>query len=77
MSDDRALAAIMSLDAAISQLQAIRITLAQSVVPQVTQDDEHDTPKDVCSHTNRKIVVTMGTGVSLCPDCGEQFEGDT
>ena len=77
MSDDRVLAAIMSLDAAIAQLQAMRIALAQSVLEDRQEVPQDDTPKNGCEHKNRVTVATMGTPVFLCSDCEEQMEGDT
>lgn len=74
MSDDRTLAAIMALDAAMAQLRAVRVALASTVVQDDPQDVEDDTPKDGCNHDNRTSVVTMGSQVFLCPDCGYQAE---
>lgn len=67
----------MSLDAAIAQLQAIRVALAQSIVDsEDPQDDQDDTPNNECNHVNRTTVATMGTPVSFCTDCGEQIQGE-
>ena len=69
----RELACIQAIDACISQLHAIRLALATTLVEPNTQENS-DTP-EVCTHPKLQTFATMGeVKVSFCLDCEVQFE---